>query len=388
MADEPLLILGVSVRAAAMSAVRAGLRPYAIDLFADRDLDRLCPTVRVDPADYPRGLFAAARSAPPGPWMYTGGLENFPELIDALAAERPLWGNPGAVLRRVRDPFAVAAALTSARRPVPKVRAAPDGLPADGSWLLKPLRGGGGRGICPWRGGDVPPEPHYLQRRIDGIPHSAVFCGNGREVFLLGVTRQLVGERRLHAGPFAWCGNVGPLRPRRGPWEGFLRAGRALAAAFGLRGLFGIDAIVDPAGRVWPVEVNPRYTGSVELIERGSLLALMELHRIGCESDPEDTWAVPARLLPRDEVVECGKAVLYAERTVTVPDTDDWLPPPDAGFPARADIPHPGETIPAGMPIATVMVRGTAGRNVTDDLFAAAAELERDRSAVAAGGPA
>lgn len=388
MADEPLLILGVSVRAAAMSAVRAGLRTYAIDLFADRDLARLCPTVRVDSADYPRGLFAAARSAPPGPWMYTGGLENHPDLIDALAAERPLRGNPGAVLRRVRDPFAVAAALAAAGLPVPEVRATPDGLPTDGSWLIKPLGGGGGRGIRPWRGGRLPPEPHFLQRRIAGTPHSAVFCGNGREVFLLGVTRQLVGERRLHAGPFAWCGNVGPLRLRQGPWAGFLRAGRALAKAFGLRGLFGIDAIVDAAGRVHPVEVNPRYTGSAEVIEHGSGLALMEMHRLGCEADPGTAWAVDRRLLPPDGVTAFGKAVLYAERTVTVPDTDDWLPSPDAGFPARADIPHSGETIPAGMPIATVMVRGTAVRDVTDDLFAAAAELERDLSAVAAGGPA
>ena len=32
-----ILILGASARAAAASALRAGLEPFAIDLFADRD---------------------------------------------------------------------------------------------------------------------------------------------------------------------------------------------------------------------------------------------------------------------------------------------------------------------------------------------------------------
>ncbi len=39
--------------------------------------------------------------------MYTGGLENHPDLVDRIRATRPLLGNPGSVLAEVRDPFQV-----------------------------------------------------------------------------------------------------------------------------------------------------------------------------------------------------------------------------------------------------------------------------------------
>ena len=60
---------------------------------------------------YPHGLSRVAGRAPPGPWMYTGGLENHPRLVARIAARRPLLGNPADVLRRVRDPGEVKAAL-------------------------------------------------------------------------------------------------------------------------------------------------------------------------------------------------------------------------------------------------------------------------------------
>ena len=49
--------------------------------------------------------------------MYTGALENHPGLLKKLAAQRPLYGNAADVVRRVRDPFAVARVLTEAGFP-------------------------------------------------------------------------------------------------------------------------------------------------------------------------------------------------------------------------------------------------------------------------------
>src|SRR5262245_37770646 len=99
---DRLLLFGASVRAAAFSALRAGLRPWCVDLFADADLSAICPCQALPPAEYPRGFLRACADGPPGPWMYTGGLENRPALVDALARLRPLWGNAGRVLRRAR----------------------------------------------------------------------------------------------------------------------------------------------------------------------------------------------------------------------------------------------------------------------------------------------
>src|SRR5437588_46110 len=97
-----LIVLGASARAAAFSARRAGFEPYAIDLFADRDLAAICPSVKI--RRYPHDFLVALAAAPQAPWIYTGGLENFPRLVDRLADVRPLLGNSGHVLRRVRDP--------------------------------------------------------------------------------------------------------------------------------------------------------------------------------------------------------------------------------------------------------------------------------------------
>src|SRR5215472_7164950 len=108
-APQPVLILGASTRAAAQSAIRAGLVPVCGDQFADADLRAIARVIEI--ADYPRGAVRAAHQVPGCPWMYTGGWENHPRLVGALSAARPLWGNGAEVLGRVRSPWAVARAL-------------------------------------------------------------------------------------------------------------------------------------------------------------------------------------------------------------------------------------------------------------------------------------
>ena len=109
---ETILIVGASARAAAMSARRGGLNPWAADMFGDQDLRACCPVERID--DYPNGLERVLAAAPAGPWMYTGALENYPDLVDRMAALRPLYGIGGESLRAVRDPQRLAAAVRAA----------------------------------------------------------------------------------------------------------------------------------------------------------------------------------------------------------------------------------------------------------------------------------
>src|SRR5262249_33288556 len=157
-------------------------------------------------------------------------------------------------LALARDPFALARTLRAADLPCPAVRRA-DESPPPGRWLVKPRAGAGGAGIR-FRGPAAPPLPRGADLRefIDGEPRSAVFVADGDGSRLLGVTGQLVGVCWLHAGPFRYCGSVGPLAlggAERAVWE---RLGVAVARFAGLRGLFGIDAVVRD-GVPWPVEV-------------------------------------------------------------------------------------------------------------------------------------
>src|SRR5262245_56065277 len=127
-----LAIVGASARAAAFSALWAGYEVAAADLFADADLKRACPATRI--SDYPTGLADWLAATPCDAWMYTGALENHPELIDRMAEVRPLYGNRGASLRLVRGPLRLQQALRDADLAFPDTRATAEGLPLDGSW--------------------------------------------------------------------------------------------------------------------------------------------------------------------------------------------------------------------------------------------------------------
>src|SRR5262245_37522602 len=156
-----LLIVGASVRAAAFSALRAGLEPRCADLFADADLRSRCGVLPLS-GSYPRCFRTVIAEDVPGPWMYTGGLENEPDLVRELAETRPLWGNGEEVLRKVREPAFLAAAARRADLTAPRLgtQTAEPGC----RWLLKPRRGAGGAGIRFWQGGDAShnPERYYL----------------------------------------------------------------------------------------------------------------------------------------------------------------------------------------------------------------------------------
>ena len=140
--NDNLLIVGASARAAAFSARQAGLHPRSADLFADADLQQIGAAIHI--VRYPAGLVDVLRSAPKAPWMYTGALENSPDLVDRLSKLRPLWGNPGAVLRRARDPWQVATSLRENGLRFPEISRS---VPRSGDWLVKPLRSSAGLGI-------------------------------------------------------------------------------------------------------------------------------------------------------------------------------------------------------------------------------------------------
>jgi predicted ATP-grasp superfamily ATP-dependent carboligase len=355
------LIVGASARAAAQSAMRAGFAPAAADMFADSDLRALCPAVRI--ADYPRGLRSAASKLPKSAWIYTGGVENHPRLVDALACDRPLLGNPGHVLRRVRNPWRVRDALKGAGLPFAEVLP-PGDSPTTGRWLEKPLHASGGRGIAHFeQNSQRPPAGRYLQELIAGESQSAIFIGARGKAMLLGTTRQLIGADWLAAGPFAYCGSIGPLALNDSQTGSWTRIGERLAEEFQLSGLFGVDAVV--AGeRITPVEVNPRYTASVEIIERGAGIAALRRHADACRGKALGVAATPNGVF--------GKAIVFARRTGVADQRMHDRLRRDAcpEWPSVADVPAAGERIEAGWPLVTVFAEGDSPPEVEAELLA------------------
>jgi predicted ATP-grasp superfamily ATP-dependent carboligase len=368
--DVNILLLGASVRAAAQSAIRTGLSPFGIDLFADEDLRGMCPATKI--SRYPSGFLRALSAAPRAPWIYTGGLENYPRLLQRLAALRRLWGNGPEVCRRVRNPrlleevllrsgfrspeFAV---LTSGR-----VWSAEAGDPR--SFVVKPQRGSGGLGVRLATATDLgqPPPRTIVQRYIAGEPASALYVAAGGQAVLVGVTRQLLGRDVGLQAEFAYSGTIAPLLVSREELESLQRLGGVLATEFGLVGLFGVD-FVRAGGKPWIIEVNPRYTASVEVLERLQGVPLLAHHVKACLGG-----ALPVeRTL--DESADlarfAGKLIVYARSAVLIP--------PGSLGDDLADVPATGQVIEAGHPIATVFAAGRSHDEVFERLRARADAL-------------
>jgi uncharacterized protein len=358
-----VLIAGVTTRALALSAARAGYSVTAIDAFGDLDL-RAVARVLTLPGDM-TGRFTPARAASLAGTLaakvavYTSNFENYPKAVARLADGRRLLGNPPAVLQRVRDPLELSRALRSRGFPAPVTRSTRPATPQPrGRWLIKPRRSGGGHGTRIWRSGlDFSPR-FYLQQRIEGVPGSIVFVADGARCSVLGMTRQLVGQVEFGARDFRYCGSLlgseaAPVFEREPELLAAAgRIARALTEEFELSGLNGIDFIARD-GVPYPIEVNPRYCASMELVERRSGISLFELHRRAFAGSLPGQGNSDA---PGDRV--WGKAVIFARRRVKVRDlpftaASSWL----------ADVPSPGQPIPRGRPICTVFAehRDSAG---------------------------
>jgi predicted ATP-grasp superfamily ATP-dependent carboligase len=370
-AARRLLVAGVTARPLAVSAARAGWAVAAADAFGDLDL-RACADVlppRASGGFDPTETAAAARGLPVDAVAYTSNFENHPAAVSALARGRRLLGNPPAVLRRVRDPLELMRALRRLGFETPATLAAPPRSPgADRPrWLLKPRRSGGGHGTTAWRAGRPVARHQYLQERISGPPGSIAFLADGRGSLALALSRQLVGRRAFGAAGFRYCGSLmgSGLFPAE---EALRRRAEALAGAvvraFGLVGLNGIDFIAR-AGVPWPIEVNPRFSASMELLERGAGLPLFTLHAAACDGRLPDVSPPPLLAVH-------GKAVVFARDDARTGETRGWLEDP-----ALADIPHPDQRIARGRPICTVFASGPDLRTCLRGLEARAAWVYR-----------
>jgi predicted ATP-grasp superfamily ATP-dependent carboligase len=206
----------------------------------------------------------------------------------------------------------------------------------------------------------------YFQEFVAGVPHSAVFVAAGGQAALLGVTQQIVGDidpARSGAAEFRYAGSIGPLElsaNQRRQWE---TIGNRLASAFNLVGLFGVDAVI-ANDTVWPIEVNPRYTASIEIIERGTGILSIALHAAACLD----------RALPSPQATTRsihGKAIVYADRELTIRESFALLvEQTSAGqeWPVLGDIPAVGTTVADRHPIATVFAAGASTAEVRERL--------------------
>ena len=410
---RPLLaIVGASARAAAQQMIRLGWQPVCCDLFNDRDALAISHGVRLASlADCARQICQSAGWSALEPqlrgWMATGGLESnsdaFPNLATLFGGSLSDGKNaPNSACRNLGcDPCVWAACLSwlddasfaaaLAKDPdfsIPPTRRsmAPTLQEELQGWLIKKHRSSSGnhvRWATPSALGQTLLEPetsrarYYLQQHQPGVTFSASFLAaeQGQRTQLLGVCRQWTGTEASVKQPFTYCGSFGPLRftppeakhvicelqRSRTSHEALvqaylqipakaLRIGQLFGRQFGIRGLFGVDFVWD-GQQFWVVDLNPRFTASMELLdwstesptpENAAIRAKTILFRSG-----KETAMVTAA--QSDALQE-----LNADPTVLAGGCGElrWSLPGGARV---ADVPQPGVAIRPGDPVCTLL---------------------------------
>ncbi|HEY2786436.1 MAG TPA: ATP-grasp domain-containing protein, partial [Fimbriiglobus sp.] len=335
----------------AASVLRAGFTPAVVDLFADRDTRLLARTIRCPHSDYPHAIPELARRLPPGPFLYCGGLENSPDVIDELARHRPLWGNASETILRVRDPMVLREELACTGLLFPRQWFL---APMDIEFLVKSRMSSGGLRVRSFKGGQIESN-EYGEEFIPGRSMSAQFDDR----CFLGVTEQFVGESWLNAPAFHYAGNIGPIPVS----DDLVRTFGAVGQRLSLRGPWGLDFIFGEAG-AYLLEVNPRYTAAREILE------------LACQKS-----LILSREVPGKTANVVGKAIYHASNPLRFPQSGPW----DADLeliadcwriPGFADIPHPGEPFRPGQPVITIFASDSTREAIRAKLKGIAHELD------------
>ncbi|MHA1144274.1 MAG: ATP-grasp domain-containing protein [Candidatus Helarchaeota archaeon] len=186
------------------------------------------------------------------------------------------------------------------------------------------------------------PEPFfYLQEFIQGRDVSTTMLSNKREYRVLSCNEQLLSVGSDDIFPFKYSGNLIPLKTTSSAVDGLVEVSKSISARFGLLGIFGIDFVLKD-DEPWLMEINPRFPGTFELLEKVIRINLMKHHVAACQG--KDLPTVP-------EITNIGmKKIIFARNDVQVGDL--------SGIKGIFDVPSPNTFVREGEPICSIQVIG------------------------------
>ena len=273
-----VVLVGGSVRAAAQDAKLGGFDVVGVDRFGDWDLRQACQEwIVYDSGDK---WFRAALANRPT-WIVPVGGFQWPAALtkatddSAPASLRVAYPRPSE-LQQLNSPTWLAQTAAEVGIRFPETRAWEQGkwvtlagTRGSDRWLWKPKEHAGGLDIS-FAGDERPArEGFYLQNWLRGKSLGANFIAfrtpSGVKAKLLGVFGGLM-HRRHPVHRFVYGGSYGPLGLPLHTLEAFRALGQATAEKLAMVGLFNIDAIEERDGGLALLEVNPRYSASMELL--------------------------------------------------------------------------------------------------------------------------
>jgi len=335
-----VLIAGFTTRHVACSAHAAGYSVCSVDHFCDRDLglytDEYLPFDDLESLPRVIGMMKARHDF--GMFVPTSGAE----LLDTGI---PLCGCPVETAEIFLDKLKTARFFHDTGVISPEILE-PGTFPA----MVKPTHGSGG-----WRNAVITSErewhdwrsvmgdpPALWQEVVEGTPASVCCIANGREAVAIAANEQV-----LRGDTYAKFGFSGSVTPLVHPLSGeMVRCAERIAAASGCRGTVGIDFILGK--KVYAIEVNPRFQGTVDTVEMATGLNLFSLHVAACRGH------LPAR--PPAAARFATRKILFAKEELIV---DQDFP----AYPFVADIPPSGTRIEQGGAVVSVYGWGASRRD-------------------------
>lgn len=351
-AEKTIVLVGASVRAAAESARKAGFSPIAIDLFGDRETLAVAQQwVHLDDlrANHSEQAFReitqdSQRIA------IVGGLQGGYDWIGRC--DKTFLGANPKLFAQCDEPGFLESLASAAKVHFPATHQ--QGV-APAGWLIKQRASSGGLGVSLCHNRRLLPENAYAQRRLSGRVHGASFLGSGNHAIPLGVCRLL--KKRLADLPYAFAGAVGPVPISSRVQEQLRRLGNAFVAQTSLQGPFNIDLIIDHHDDVWLLEVNPRWSGSMEIVES----AWSARTQSPCSIfDSPNQWQQRAETISDAILNSCDahhtfiKRILYSRNARTISPAD-FAPSTANQAWIWKDVPSQPTQLGANQPIATLL---------------------------------
>lgn len=366
----------------AASARRAGYQVYAVDFFGDQDLKRVCrksrSIIKQRPGktcgrlltDFnPKAILQLTKDLLKKDKidiaLLSSGLDDFPEVLLELNDLIPILGNSPDIIKKIRDKTkffkelkrlqirhpetAIAENFEEARKKSKDI-----GYPI----VVKPLTSIGGASIRKVQDLQGLKQafrrtPSYyrkvlIQEHISGTPASVSLISSRSKTIALTVNEQLLGIRELgQQEPYGYCGNVVPLFADESVISECKGIAEKIALHFSLVGSNGLDLVISGEGMPYAIEVNPRFQGTLECVERVLGMNIVKVHVKACTDG-----VLP--IVIKNPSAFCVRLILFASKRLIVPDLSTFV--------EVRDIPLPGVVVERGEPICSVVVKG-ADRN-------------------------
>jgi hypothetical protein len=355
-----LFLIAPSTRAMAESAKKAGYNFISLDFFGDADQKEICENYSLNhefKEEYTiENLFKHAQDLEFTHVVYGSGFENHPELVAEFEKRCIVLGNDSDTLRKVRDWEYLFRELRRRNVPFPgtEIIAADEAkeiIKSERNWLIKPIKSGGGHSIYDRQNILEMEEPRskvLLQEYIEGKPVSSTVICAEEGCFCTGSTEQIVGT---FFNKYRYAGNIAPLDEGKEVIEKIEETSCKISHAFKLKGSNGIDFILKN-GEPYVLEVNPRITGSMEVLERAHGTNILDLHVKACLKENFD-------LKVKKSGKFWSKKILFADRDIIYKERLDFI----------KDVPHYGERIDKESPICTVLGEGKTRGECCADLL-------------------